>query len=472
MDRYKSLALNTVIFGACSFTSKLLVFFMLPFYTTVLSKEEFGTADIVNTIVGLLAPVLSLSISQGVMRFALDEAKDIRQVFTWGLKVSIGGILILILCYPILINIPIVSNYIFIFILLYTTQIFHLLTGLFARGLNKVKYVGIAGVISSFVVVGSNVLLLFVFHYGVSGYLISIIISNVVFVTFLFISCKMYKYIGGKNNNILNKEMLIYSLPMIPNSLSWWIQHSANRYILSYYCGVGDVGLYSAASKMPTIVDTFRGIFVQAWQLSTITELGKEGSDSFFKNICKLYNMFIISLCTGMLLCCKLLANILYSEAFYKAWTFTPLLIVGILFSSLVAFYSPIYLVHKKTNKLFLSTALGAIITIVANIILVSRIGAIGSAVSVVISNLVIFLYLHIDTRKYLSFSLSDWRIFTSYGVLLIQGVLITFFDVSPTDLFSIALTATIFILNWRDMLSLVKSLYSKIINKLIWIKD
>lgn len=463
MGRYKSLALNTVIFGICSFTSKLLVFFMLPFYTTVLSKEEFGTADLINTIIGLLAPVFSLCISQGVMRFAIDKAKNTKQVFTFGLKVTLGGAVILFLCYPIIINIPIICDYIWIFLLLYITQVFHSLIGLFARGLNKMKFVGVAGVISSFVVVGSNILLLFIYKYGVDGYLISIIISNIVFISFLFLKCKMWLYVGKDNDNELNKGMLLYSLPMIPNSLSWWIQHSANRYILNYYCGIGDVGLYSAASKMPTIVDTFRGIFVQAWQLSTITEFNNEGSDAFFKNIYKLFNTFIIILCAGLLLFCKLLANVLYSDSFFEAWKFTPLLIVGILFSSLVAFYSPIYLANKKTNKLFLSTAIGAIITIIANFIFVPMIGAIGSAISVVISNFVIFIYLHIDTRKYLSFSLGNWQIYASYAVIFVQSIIITFLDCSPTSIWSVLMTVIILLLNSSNLIYLISAVIKKL---------
>lgn len=431
-----------------------------------MSKEEFGSADLISTIVGLLSPILTLSISQGVMRFALDKAKDTREVFTFGLKVTLYGSVVMVLSYPLLTRIPIIKDYILVFLLLYISQVLQSLTGLFARGLNKMKYVGMAGVISSFIVVGSNILLLFVFHYGVTGYLYSIVFSNIVFVIFLFVACRMYFYIGGDNNRTLNKEMLTYSLPIIPNSMSWWIQHSANRYILNFYCGVADVGLYSAASKMPTIVDTFRGIFVQAWQLSTITEYGNKESAKFFKNIYKLYNVFIVLLCSFMLVFCKVLAIVLYSDSFYEAWKFTPLLIVGILFSSLVAFYSPIYLAKKNTNKLFLSTALGAAITIVANFVLVPFVGSIGSAISVVISNFTIFLYLHIDTKKYLQFKIGNWRIFTSYILLLLQGVLITFYNCSPTGVVSLIIVFLIILLNLEEITSLISDFINKVIKK------
>ena len=126
MGRFKTLASNTLIFAISNFTSKLLVFFMLPFYTAVLSKEEFGTADLIVTIVGLLMPVLSLSISQGCMRFALDKSKNTSVVFSFGVIVNTLGALVLILSTPILLKIDLIKDYVLVFILLFVTHLFFL----------------------------------------------------------------------------------------------------------------------------------------------------------------------------------------------------------------------------------------------------------------------------------------------------------------------------------------------------------
>ena len=238
MGRFKTLASNTLIFAICNFTSKLLVFFMLPFYTAVLSKEEFGTADLLVTIIGLLSPVLSLSIAQGVMRFALDKSKDTNQVFSIGLTIITLGSIVLIAASPILMQFDIIRKYLVIFLLLFITQNYQTLFSLFARGINKVKIVGVAGVVSSFVVVASNVLLLFVFHLGVKGYLWSMIISHISAILILVLGGKMMSYLTRRKESSLAKDMAYYSIPLIPNSLSWWINHSANRLILNHYCGL------------------------------------------------------------------------------------------------------------------------------------------------------------------------------------------------------------------------------------------
>src|SRR5690554_2639165 len=108
MSRYKTLYKNTLIFTISNFTSKLLGFFMLPLYTRVLSREEFGTADLIVLTVGLLLPLLTLSISEGVLRFTLDEKVNKMQVFSFGLKLIFIGYFILLVLFPFSSKIPVV----------------------------------------------------------------------------------------------------------------------------------------------------------------------------------------------------------------------------------------------------------------------------------------------------------------------------------------------------------------------------
>lgn len=452
MGRLKKLAENTFIFAICNFTSKLLVFFMLPFYTSVLTKEEFGTADLITTIVGLLYPVLTLSVAHGCMRYALDKSIDTKKVFSIGFGITTFAGVILVLLLPFFPSVSFLQKYRFIFILLFISYIFQHFFSLFSRGVKKVRLVGIAGVFSSFTVVICNIFFLFVFHFGVVGYIWSMVISNVVSILILCIGGHMYKYFSIDLDKELSKDILKYSLPLMPNSLSWWINHSANRYILNYYCGVADVGLYSAASKMPSMIDTFRGIFIQAWQLSTITEYDKEDSALFFKRMYQAYHIFLILLVSVLIILSQFLGRILYSKDFYEAWKITPLLFLGILFGSLIAYYSPTYLAYKKTKILFVTTFCGAVITVVLNFIMVPYMGILGTAVTSVISNFAIYLYLHIDSRKYMKFCVNNVPYYLSYLCIATQVLSITCLNFAPLSLVSILCFLTIFLFIRHDL--------------------
>lgn len=467
-NKYKELAGNTLIFAICNFTAKLLVFFMLPFYTAVLSREEFGTADLITSTVSLLQPILTIAIAEACMRFALDKAKDAKQVFAVGLKTILIGMAIIIVASPLLKKLPGLDGYMLYFVGLYVTTILNSFLNYFGRGIQKVKIVGIAGVVSAFTAVGCNVLLLFVFHLGIAGYLLSMIIAHFAASCVLFWGGKMTKYLSWETPVPLTKEMVQYSLPLVPNKLSWWINHLSNRYILNHFCGVADVGLYSAAARMPSIIDTFRGIFIEAWQLSTITEYDKKDSDAFFNNIFRAYNVFMLLLTSGLIVFSKALGRLLYSKEFFQAWELTPLLLLSVFFGSLVSFYSPIYLAHKKTNRLFLFTLAGAIITVVCNFVLVPILGVRGAATASVISYFSIYLSMAIDSKKYVALTADSIVYKVSYALLALQAALITFGVIMPMSILSWAILFALLILNFGDIRDMSSRLFGALRNRFI----
>lgn len=433
---------------------------MLPVYTAVMSREEFGTSDLITSTASLLAPILTIAISEACMRFALDKSYDTKQVFSVGAKTLITGSIIFLLLGPLLNKLPGINGYYVLFVFLFVTTIVNSFLNFFGRGIQKVKIVGIGGVVSAFTAVGCNLLFLLVFKWGVKGYLLSMIIAHVAASLTLFFGGKMGRYMTWNTSRPLVKEMTTYSLPLVPNKLSWWVTHLSNRYVLNFYCGVTDVGIYSAASRMPSVIDTLRGIFIEAWQLSMITEYEKKDSDAFFNSIFKVYNVFMLLITSGLILCSQLLGSILYAKEFYIAWQYAPLLLLSVFFGSMVSFYSPIYLAHKKTNRLFVFTAIGACLTIVFNIILVPILGILGAAVASVLSYFFIYFSMSIDAKKYICLT-SDTIIFKlSYVILAVQAFLITFDIIEPYGLFSISLLLTIVAINFRDIKLILYTLF------------
>jgi len=52
--------------------TQLITFFLLPVYTAVLSNEEYGVVDLLNTLTSLLLPIVTLQIEQGIFRYLID----------------------------------------------------------------------------------------------------------------------------------------------------------------------------------------------------------------------------------------------------------------------------------------------------------------------------------------------------------------------------------------------------------------
>lgn len=429
MGRYKTLLSNTLIFTVSEFASKLLVFFMLPVYTRVMTTGDFGASDLINSTVGLLMPVLTMRIADGALRFAMSRDADKPQVFSFGLKVIFSGFGLLILFLPVWMKIGVIKDYLLLFYLTYITSSLYNYFNLFARGINKIKLVGICGVLGTLIVVTSNIVLLLVFRLGIAGYLISFILSNVICSAALFIGGRMYNYLKTSPcEKQLRKEMLSYSIPLAPNALSWWLNNTSNRYIITAFWGVSQVGLFAAAARIPTILTTLQGIFLQAWQLSAINEYEKEDRDNYYANVYASFNLLSMLLCSLLIISSKLIAIFLFSKEFYDAWQFVPLLLVSTMFGALSGFLGTSYSAINKTKMLFLTTFVGGIVSVVCNLLLVPIFGAIGASIASVISYITIWLFRLIDTSKYISIVRHLYRDIFCYLLLFSQALLIMYF--------------------------------------------
>lgn len=94
---------------------------------------------------------------------------------------------------------------------------------------------------------------------------------------------------NGKIHKSLLHDLIIYSIPMIANGIAWWVITASDRFILQYYEGASSVGIYSVASKIPTLISTFSSVFMQAWIISAVTEYDEDRENiftqMFFTNI-------------------------------------------------------------------------------------------------------------------------------------------------------------------------------------------
>ena len=102
--KYKKLFSNTIIFSIGTFSSKILVFLLVPFYTYHLSEAEYGTVDLITQTANLLIPLVSLGIASAVLRFGLDNAYNKKAVFTAGVSAILFGFVVFLFFIPLLLS--------------------------------------------------------------------------------------------------------------------------------------------------------------------------------------------------------------------------------------------------------------------------------------------------------------------------------------------------------------------------------
>lgn len=440
MSNYKYLAKNIGFLTIGNFGTKLLTFFLVPLYTNVLTTAEYGTYDMFNTTIGLIMPILTLNISESMLRFSLEKGIDKKEIFSVGFSYLIkSSVLVAVV---LLINglfniIPILNDYAFCFFFMYVLNV--LVTNLlcFARGIDKVRDVSISGVLCSAVTIACNILFLLPMKMGIFGYFLATILGLVVQTAYLFLCCKGWKYLYfGKGDISVKRRMIKYSKPMIANSIAWWVNNASDRYIVTFFCGIAENGIYSVGYKIPSILNVFQNIFNQAWTLSAVKDFDPEDKEGFFSKMYNSYNFIMVFLCSGLILFDRFLANLLYAKEFYVAWRYVPFLMIAIVFGSLSGYVGGIFSAAKDTRVFAKTTVVGAIVNIILNIILIQFWGALGAAVATMVSYVIVWTLRLKNVRKYVKIRLYLKRDILSYILLLVQTILLLVFTMESAKLY------------------------------------
>ena len=373
MGNYKYLAKNIGVLALSNFATKLLSFFLVPLYTSILTTEEYGTYDLFATTVYLLVPILTLNIQDATIRFSLDKNYEKKDIISISLDIFGKGLVIL-LVFSVVNHVanlfPIFNDYLLVFVLMY---IFQALVGImtaFARGCEKITEISIASVLGSIVFIGLNILFLVFFRLGLMGYFLSSILGNLSQVLYLTRVTQTWRYFRFRGiNKDTEGSMLKYSCPLIANTVAWWITNASDRYVVMWLCGTAANGIYSVAYKIPSILNILQSIFTQAWTLSAVKEFDPEDKDGFFSNMYNGFNCLMVLACSFLILSDKFFARILYAKDFYNAWEYVPFLLISIVFGATAGYIGGIFSALKEAKMLAQSTTIGAVVNIILNIV-------------------------------------------------------------------------------------------------------
>lgn len=411
-----------------NFSSKILSFLLVPLYTSVLTTSEYGIYDFYITTILLLTPLLSSNILDAVIRYSLDETNDNKEVFSVGLKYCIKAFVlcfILILINQHFVILDTLTQFPGYFMFYFASSLFSDLMSQFARGMEQLFDVAIAGIINSSVVVGLNLYFLLYLKIGLDGYFLAYIIAFLVSAVFLAIRLKVWNYIEILGNDKdLKMEMVSYSRPLILQNIGAWINNLSDRYIVTWLCGAAANGIYSVSYKIPSILTVFQTIFNQAWTISAVKSYG-EKKDEFYTVTYKAYNLGFALTCSILLVLDKVISRILFAQEFYTAWQYAPFLIISVVFSSMASFLGGIFVAAKKSDEMAKTTMAGAVVNTVLNIVFVQIWGPIGAAIATLISYILVWITRVHTISKIMEFKIDLKRDVVVYFLLFCQAILL-----------------------------------------------
>ena len=424
-NKYKSLFSDTASFAVSNFASKILTFLLIPLYTSVLSTNDYGVADLITNTINVIYPIITLNIMESTLRFAFE--KDVSKDDVLG-----NSLIFVLISEVILVAVtPIVSffsdtmyKHLVWFSVIFLGYNIQQILSQYVKGIGKTKIFAVSGVVHTVVLITSNIVGLLVLRFGLNAYLFSIAIG------FFFTS--IYLIVGAtikirvfRINWPLMKDMLKFSVPTIPNNIAWWVSTSADKYVIIGYLGIAASGIYSVAYKIPSILTLLSNIFTSAWTISVIQNVDDKDGGKFQSTVYKYFNVGNVLACSALILLAQFLGKILFANDFYIAWRCVPFLLVAYVFSGLAGFFASSFRAVKYTKGLFNSTFIGAIANIVLNFFFVDKFGIMGAAFTTMIGFAITFYIRSHTVKKITDISFNLKKDTFAYLALVIQAFVI-----------------------------------------------
>lgn len=403
MNRNKELVKNTFIIFLGRFSTQFLTFFLLPLYTKFLNSSDYGTIDLIMTYITLLVPVITIQYEMGTFRYLVDNRKNENRQFEiiynsliYFFKIIVFCILVSILLHSF-VNIKNFYMIVFCIIAMMLSNLFMQI----ARGLGKnIEYsvtcfiVGVTNIIF-------NIILIILLKIDGSSILISSCASNIVGSLFLFFRLKLFKSIKRQyKNKKISKEIVRYSWPLVPNTISWWLINASDRTIVTWLIGAAENGIYAVSTKFSAIISSILNIFNLSWTESASLHIDDIDRDKFFSGVNDQILRLMSSICIILIAFMPILFAIFVNNKYADAYKYIPINIIASFFSCIVSIYSSIYVAKKMTKQVATTSFFAAVINIIVDFGLIKFIGLYAASVSTAFAYIVMAVYRGIDLRK------------------------------------------------------------------------
>lgn len=397
------------IYGLIPIVGKFLSVLLLPLYTRLLTPEEYGVQDILVQFAIFLTFLINIELYNGVGRhiYDRDDLKGKQRLVSTGLWLTVlMGIIVIALIsvfhdavynmfftdpgnmaafYLAIIWAPISAVYTYFLVLLKFEQ--------------KPKLYFTLVNIQLLIRISSSVLFVAGLRMGVKGVILGHIVGETSAV--IMFSFVLRRYIRPVIHIPDLRDILKFSLPLVPAVLIVSFQKPLVRYLVANYLTIEDMGFYTVASQVASVLTFVQYGLKMSWQPHLYELILKDGYE---KEVKRIYNLFqgILSLVTiALMLNGRLILKVLTTPSYYSAASLIGFIAINYMLeiTRMISGCGPI--VAKKTMYNVYYEITASVAVVVGFVLLHRSIGIIGLAVAFLAGTLVKFIWSWELTKRF-----------------------------------------------------------------------
>ncbi|MES2590521.1 MAG: oligosaccharide flippase family protein [Bacteroidota bacterium] len=454
----KVLGKDFLIYGLSSSIGKFVALFLVPIYTRIFSPEDYGTIDLISTIVAVFTILGMLQLESAVSRYYYNEKDEVnrnKMVSTalWAiLTFSLFLFLILFVFSDFLSNILFKSEKFSDIIIIACVAIpLNNLSSLFTvivRFRKKALHYLLFQVAQIGISVGLTIFLVVYLHVGITGVFWGQLTGTAVSVIMMAIYLRKQLFFIW--NSIELRKMLQFSLPLVPAVAGSWANSYISRFVMLGYLSFNEIGLYAVALKISSVFQLIGTALRMAWgPFMWETYENNPDHKNVFAKIQKDLSIFVLLTVILITLFSREIILIFTTVTYIDSARLIGPLSLSIAISTVIMQITSLGpAITKKTKYNTLIYFYSLIINIVSLFILVPQFGLLGVALSMLLGNLTFLIIGWYNSERLYYIGFEKLPMIINISVVFVVIVLNLIFDIPVLFKLLLALLAFIYIMN------------------------
>ena len=398
MNKFKLFVENFIIYGIGGIVSKIVPFVMIPIITWIMPETEyFGISDMTGTLRSFASAIALMGMYDALFRLFFEKDNDeykkriCSTALVFNMLTSICVFIMMVLASKSLARL-------FFHNIKYSYMVYIAAMGVLVgatnaiisaptRMMNKRKVFLITNAISPILAYSIAIPMLMKGYYVVAMPIAAVISGLVMEISFWVLNREWFCL--SKFDVKLLKQLLVLAVPLLPNFIIYWIFDSCDRIMITNLLGIGFEGVYAVGAKLGLASQLINTAFAGGWQFFVFSTMREKDQREYNSKIYELLG--VVSFIATALVCVisyKLL-DILFPEKYLEAYTVAPYLFLAPLLLILYQTGHSQFLVIKKTWPGVFILSSGAIVNIILNNVLITRIGIEGAAIATLLGYVV-----------------------------------------------------------------------------------
>ena len=391
----KSLIKHGSIYTIGNILSKIASFLLIPIYTNYLIPSEYGTLELLDLTIDMIATVLGMGMAIAVMRY-YSKAED-KKSKNLVLSSALIGIITLmgltsaicIVFSPLFSKIIFSSEqYTYFFRIIFLTMFLHSGIGMsivFLRAKLKSGTFVTLNLIKLIIQLSLNIYFLVALGLGVLGVLYSGLITSFIFFTYLLIST--FRETGTKFSFKTYKLLLKFGAPLIIADLSIFLLTFADRFFLNYFCDLNIVGIYSLAYKFGMLVAMLIcGPFWAIWSVKMFELAKQDNAQELFSKTMNYFLMGALTISLALAILTKDVLRLMANSSYWEAYKIVPLISTSYVLQGFIGIAGAGILIKGKTKYKAISSFAAMAANLLLNYLFIPIWGGFGAAFATLIA--------------------------------------------------------------------------------------